>query len=95
MSDETKALAQAIKLNAESNLDLVTELRAGRLIQQQMATTLVQIYEGQKSILEQLENAHSRARESDGKIRLLNEKVSRHDARIAELEASRRPTGTS
>lgn len=90
MSDETKALAQAIKLNAESNLDLVTELRASRLINQQMATTLVQIYEGQKAILEQLENAHSHRRESDGKIRLLNEKVARHDARLAELEATKR-----
>lgn len=95
MSDETKALAQAIKLNAEANLDLVQELKQGRHIQQQMATTLVQIYEGQKDILEQLQNAHSRARESDGKIRKLDEKVSRHEARLSQLEAAGRPTGTS
>lgn len=90
MSDETKALASAIKLNAEANLDLITELKAGRMIMQQMATTLVQIHEQNKQIVEQVTNAHSRATESDGKIRKLDEKVTRCEARIEALETTRR-----
>lgn len=97
MSDETKALAQAIKLNAESNLDLVTEMRAGRSVTEQMLRELVAIREQNGEILEEVRNAHSRMNESDGKIRVLHEttadhtrRLSSYEARISAIEAAQR-----
>lgn len=100
MSDETRALASAIEALARSNLDVIQEQQEGRRVNQKMATTLVQIYEQNAEILEQLKNAHSHARESDGKIRVLSErvalhseKIARNEARLEAIETARRSSG--
>jgi len=73
------------------------ELKNSRLIQQQMASTLVQIYEGQKVIVEQFEqivqrtNTHERQQSEDrAKLRLVDEKVERHEERLRAVEESAR-----
>jgi hypothetical protein len=94
MSDETKALAHAIASLARSNLDLVTEMKQSRMVQQQMASTLVQIYEGQKEIVERMNNNVGRTtelekgqRQSDGKIKVVEAAVGHLQARVKALEA--------
>lgn len=100
MSESDKALAQAIKLTAESNLDLVTELRAGRSVTERMLQELVAIREQNGEILEEVRNAHSRMNESDGKIRVLHETTASHsrqlsaqETRLAAVEAAQRSAG--
>lgn len=87
MSDTDTKLANAI-------LSLVDELGQSRVIQQRMANTLVEIHTGQQQIIEQIRiqtertnDVSKRTGESEGKIRLLDTKVLRHEERLQHIEA--------
>lgn len=67
------------ELTAAAILDVITELKEGRIVQQDQLRTLVQILEGQTRIEERLDMSARRSQDLEREIR-------RHAERISALE---------